>query len=327
MRLAIIYEASTRRDFLRQSATFVSGGPFAMLKSALGSGANKYIDAIKAWNNLDDRTAGAVDEFIFWLVNYAPEDINLKNYEAAPGRFSGGSLSINNGIVSMKNAYFSSGRMHEEDIVRFPIAAVIGKNLEETEDTDDILTNWFSGDDVELYNEIMPGILNDMIKVGASKEGPLGFAKKVSEYAIKEWGELEGPWYAILKQPFMKGLFDKLGLNASDLKQAASGDLSAMTKLIQNGIVDKNSAREWIGELRRRAHYAKEFEQSRKAQKELEQRNKMEREKQERKERERNEREEYDIPDDYAVASPMHQPFEDILFNNDLETLLEEMFG
>jgi hypothetical protein len=266
----------SRRDFMKRSGTaasLASKGYSGLLQLLSKPEAQKYASYLKTWDNLGENQKIAADYFLSTLVNseWDGQEGNLLNQT---GEYAW--ANIKDGIVTF-------------DGERFPLKSLIGLNFKEVVDRGgsfkDLISMWFTGDNIEVYNKILPGVLDNIVS-SAIKKNPREFIGAMSDF----YGNPLSAWESVIHSSPEAQRF--LGVSPQEFRSAVDdADLKALNKLIDNGIIDKKQARSIIQNNRERNRRRQEYEQKRQ-------------------EKEKQEPEDIEAPEDYRWASSMHQPFE-----------------
>jgi hypothetical protein len=309
--LDLLEAGVSRREFLRHTGaagTALASGPNALLKMILGSDAKKYISAINSFNRLSDDMKEDVDEFVFWLINESG--------------WSGGNQK-------WRFTEIRDGMVYENGEPQFPLSAIIGNNIVHG-GTDNVMTGittWLTGENPEIYEHIMPGIIGDMLKV-ASKGDMSKLGGALTQYAESEGTFVLQYWQDALRQ--IPDLAKHFGISPTEATSAMSGNLDSLRKMINNNVINKDQAREIVqwhrDTVRKTAEWKREHEETvRKNTAEYE-RQKRETEDQPEKTDKPEELEQYRVHPDARLASSMHQPFERRYFNDRLNQILEATY-
>ena len=216
-----IRENTTRRQFLRgASAAVASTNPIGQLfKSALGSKASLYDRARTLYKRLNSETKDAVRHFMFDMYNTSGID------------------DVNN--FKLGNTYVKDGIVHYAG-KKFPIQAVLGKDLVETDFSDpySITSNWFTGEYPDIINKLAPGITNDILQVALKQHGSKPIMAELSSLGA-ETDSYEPIWTTVLQHPTFRKI---VGMGPKEFLDAFN-DPKQLHKLVRSGAVDKDSAR------------------------------------------------------------------------------------
>ncbi len=260
---------SNRRDFLKRTgASTLLGGPGALLKSILGSGAAPYLKAIKTYESLDPGIRSEVYSFKLNLLGTNPDEIgDINNFESMPHQeYAHVGYSVVDGIVKWTDPFIwiRDNKKHTVDL--FPVEAVLGSKFSESdpEDLNNWLSRWLSGRNPDIWNKFNPKLFSDIIDVAIEKHGIDSVFKTIRNIGLgRDTGDdpelAFGVWRAALSS---KTLQKFLGLTPKDIKLAELNPRK-LKELVDKDIVDQEFADDhgdWMREQDKNKRRKKEEE-------------------------------------------------------------------